>query len=1447
MSARLPASFPLGARLRFAPRCWAWLAIATALAAPARGHAGESGAGADASAEALPCKPGVIRPQPKATPPQAPSKDLLEREREIAELRRVVEKYQERVDDAVRTAYRREREAVRRKFVARITPAEETERARRLDAIAAFRAYLAKRHGEKREGDDPGPMNASEPEVTFRLAELLFEEATDRHLVATRIWSAQAEKRRESPQSPEPAPDYREAIAAYRALVRTFPSFASRDAAMYMIAYCLGEQGDAKGSRDAFEDLAGVPGTTYLAEAWLRVGEYHFERAEHEAAIDAYRRSAESGPGPFLDKALYKLAWSHYRRGPRHPTSWAESASVFAELVEVAPDSPLRQEALQYLAILYADHGGLPAVKAAVSGKPWGEEVIEALAYVWYEQANWEDAATTYALTLEANPDDDDAPLWANRRLLALEHLARDEEVARAREELHARYGSGSVWQTQRAASKSVVLAANAVAEPALLQAAIYRHQQAQWSRNELDYEHAARLYGKYLLHYPGRPAAYDIAFYRAECLYFAGRFEDAAKAYGLVLELATEGPWHAEAAFSRFKAREQVAGLGEIEVIPPAEGAAIQPVPAALREVAKAAEDFTCIAPTDWRVPEALFRAAQVQYTHGRFASARARAEAVIAAVPKEDFAAYAATLVVDSWRLEGRFDRAEEDATRFAALAPGRTPAMVTATREALDRVAVEAGFQVARSLDSKGDHGRAAAKYLSIAERAPKAGVATLAAKALFAAGEALEKEGRSAQAARAFGDVAAKHRDDALAEPAAFRRAQNLARVLEVETAARVYSSFVLDQPFSADAPAAAWNAALLWEAAGRQAEAAAAYERLADTSSTTAAGRAAAWVAAGNAWLAAGKTARAARDFELVASAGDTPDPLRVQALAGLARTARAAKESGDADTVHAVDLQLDLLHAGRSTPESARAAAEAALVAAETLYRGFEASPVSGKDPAKVEIRLKAKHQQLLRAREAYLAITALGDPDATTQALHRVGEGYAALASAIRALPAASTREEVAGPLDEKAVSALTRNLELAAQARVATEWTAKSRRLLARLAPSRFPVPRDDAFEPPQDDVWAVPSMLAPGALLASAAGAPGVRPLAPTLAVVVERFTDAQRAGDAGALGAIEAELAALVAGLPADAPARDAAIAWHDLGVVREALANHNGAIDAFRAALGKDRTLAAAAAGLSAELGRAGDVDVAISFAREWLASNPGDADVRVNLSGALRRKNDAPAALAMAIEALAADARDGRARRAAVVSALLAKRVPLALFAAREGLALAPDDPEAWITLGLAMRRSAKNRIGRDAGRGVLVRGVAAHEKHARLRHAAGAAMLADGNAADAIAHLERATESSTDAAAWVALAAARRVAKDPSGATRAAERALGLRSEDPAALRALGLAKWDAGDLPGTEDAFTRHLAVTASDRPPADPVPGWLEEVRALRAAASRDPEAP
>ena len=1437
---------------RLLPIRWALLAAAIAAGASLGSfdlHATDAPATQASGADdvgILPCLPGIIRPKTAGTPVPGvrPSKLLEEQEKEVAATRVRADAFQRATDEAVREAWRREREAVRAKFVARAKPIQERERIARAAAIDEFKAFVAARGNSKEAG-----------EATYRLAELQFETASDAYAIAHQKWEAETENAAVNALAPgpEPRPDYLDAVATYRTLVARFDGYGKRDGALYMIAFCLGEMRDAKGARDSFEELASsAPKSEYAPEAWLRVGEYHFDRGELWAAIDAYGHATGSADSPYYDKALYKLAWSWYRLADaKHPAAWEESARTFGRLLDAAPSSTLRSEALQYLARIYADHGGPPEVRRAIAGRAWAQDVFPALAQVWFEEGTWTDSAEAFRLALENAPDADGAPVWAHRRGLCLARSGKPAEAAAAREELHRHYGTGSAWAAARATKPALLASTAALAEPALLQAAVFAHQRAQDSGAESEYQRAGVLYGEYLARYPGRPAAYDIAFYRAECLYYARHFAEAADAYGEVLLFSTDDRWHAEAAFSRVKAREKL--LGALPVIgdDPALVEAAKPLAPEARAYAAAAEDFTCVAPTDWRVPEALYRASQVYYGARRLVAARSRAEAVVGAAPQEDLGAFAATLVVDAWRLEGNWSKVESAAARFAAIDLGRTPLIRESTKTSLHRVALEAGYRVAEEFEAHGQRADAAAKFLALAGANPKSEIAP---RALFSAADLFEKLGAGAKAGELFQRVSKSYPTSPLAATALFRNARVHERILLLPKAAEAFTEYARKLPQGADSAAATWNAAVIFEAGARWSDAAAAWDRYAE-SHPKGDDAAEARMRGAECWTRAGKSDRSLRAWRALVASTAFEGPRNVLALAGLSRAERAARLPSDSDARRALEAQALLLKRGESTPESARASARAGLAKAADLSKSFDAVTITLPE-SKMRSALRVKHDLLASLEDTLLAAAASGDPDAATEALDRIGEAYAAYARAVLEAPVPpgpkrsrdAWREkaiQTAEPLQEKAAAAFRHNLELAARAGVVTPWTRRSEAGLATLDPEHVRPPREDARPLPPSDVWALPSMLAPPGVRVADAG-PAIPSTSGTaLAREIESWQAARGAGDRSQLVAAEQRIAAVVTRIAAEPASELTSIAWLDLGVAREAIDDHAGANVAFEAALNAGHDLAPAAAGEVAALARKGNADTAILAANEWLSRHPQDAAVRANLAGAQHLRGNAALALDTAIDALGFDSNLGAARRGVVEYALASGRPELAVFAAREGVAFAPADPRAIECLGLALRRSGDERVyGRAAGREVLVAGAAKFPADARLGHAAGVALLEDGDAKHALALLEKAAPHAADPGAWTALAAARRENGDAAPAAQAADAALAMRPDDPDALRNRGLAAADAGDFTAAESAFTRYLAKTQGTRGTDDPVAAWLADSIARRKAREGAP---
>ena len=97
-------------------------------------------------------------------------------------------------------------------------------------------------------------------------------------------------------------------------LEKRWPKYKFADAAMYLQGFCELKAGDIEKSIATLSEIENhYPNSTYIAEAWLRVGEMRFDDGDFEKAADAYGRAASRALVTNDDVnymlALYKLGW----------------------------------------------------------------------------------------------------------------------------------------------------------------------------------------------------------------------------------------------------------------------------------------------------------------------------------------------------------------------------------------------------------------------------------------------------------------------------------------------------------------------------------------------------------------------------------------------------------------------------------------------------------------------------------------------------------------------------------------------------------------------------------------------------------------------------------------------------------------------------------------------------------------------------------------------------------------------------------------------------------------------------------------------------------------------------------------------------------------------------------------------------------------------------------
>ncbi|MEC7751148.1 MAG: tetratricopeptide repeat protein [Myxococcota bacterium] len=509
-------------------------------------------------------------------------------EETMARFRAVAEAYNQEVTDVIKRRRNARLERLNIDFEEKMAAIEARMGIRRQQAIEAFERFV------KRYPNDA----VYTPPAMFRLAELHYEEAKQANLIAEERYEEQMELFNDGKLSEEPPAtqmDLSRSIELYETILKRFPGYERNDAVQYLWAYCQAEIGEIERERDGFLALVrNYPDSQFRTEAWLRVGENYFDEDMLCEALDAYSKVLSDTESSLYDKALYKVAWTHYKLD-----RFEDAVGRFFQLVDFAEErakktgqrgSDVRTEAIQYLAISATeDRWGRPRVPETLEGcrevtagdeswdeqeilaqeereargipeppkvqpherlgmmfekageKPYRREIYNEVANVIYDMQAFNLYIPLARKLIEIEPMHPDNPQITWNLILALDQLGEDTrtEAALEREKLNAAYGPGSPWQEANENRPSKIRQAMRFAQDALSSSALFRFALAQKYVEEgklaLAAEEAriaAGYFETYIKRYPYDADIYEYKFYRAVCLQTAAQWLAAADAF---------------------------------------------------------------------------------------------------------------------------------------------------------------------------------------------------------------------------------------------------------------------------------------------------------------------------------------------------------------------------------------------------------------------------------------------------------------------------------------------------------------------------------------------------------------------------------------------------------------------------------------------------------------------------------------------------------------------------------------------------------------------------------------------------------------------------------------------------------------------------------------------------------------------------------------------------
>jgi len=637
-------------------------------------------------------------------------------------------------------------------------------------------------------------------------------------------------------------------------------------------------------------------------------------------------------------------------------------------------------------------------------------------------------------------------------------------------------------------------------------------------------YMKAAHYYKAFLDRFPNHKNAYKLRFYYAEILYDQVKdFKTAAAEYEKVVAEDTKGEYVEDAALGVIYSIEELmvqAGLreratkGSVQVVKTKESKAdmkakaAKPIPRTplhplekryiaaadkyVEVLSKALKDpaFRKKYPKRGKmIPEIMFIAAQTFYRHGMFRDAVERLMVIFDLYPKHRMANIAVNTIIDAYARLKHWEKIEEWARKLI-----RERNFLVKTRAELEQMIAIAKTEHARDLTKQRRYDEAIRIQQEIVDEFGRKNK-DLASKALYNIGVIHESARRFPQAVAAYEQVIKRYKGQDVAVQAQF----DIGVLYENQTKfAEAAAAFIKMKQFKDKAQKdkvadAIRNAALIYEALEQYDEAYKTFQLYVKTYKTNEDTPTVAFHAAEVAakkGTAEGHT-QAAKAFEKVARTFGRKDKQY-----NLRATAAAGNEYKKADKVknrkRAVKLFNKALKAWNelATPNkktgkvvapaaSTKAyAGMASLELAEYVYDDYARLKLKAlNNRGKFDVRLLkntliAKAEALAKTQQAFEKVLAFKDPGMAAAAAFRMGLIYYEFAESLfnAEVPPGLTEEqtdeyryqleEVAAPIQEKALTAFTLALKNALNKGVYNKWSRLSAKYAAKVNPDEFPI---------------------------------------------------------------------------------------------------------------------------------------------------------------------------------------------------------------------------------------------------------------------------------------------------------------------------------------------------------------------------------------------------
>jgi tetratricopeptide (TPR) repeat protein len=680
-------------------------------------------------------------------------------------------------------------------------------------------------------------------ELWLRLAELYVEKAG---LIDFRkegeydqaLKEYEAGKRKIKPRLDlhEPHEYNNKAIQLYEWFVRDFPKDDKIDQALFFLGYNYYELGNLKRGTEFYTRLAKeYPHSPYVIEANFALGEYYFDAEKWDLAKKYYAQVLRYKRHRLFGFSLYKTAWAEFRTGHSQKALHLMEALIRQGREQAAQAAlegrkninrnRLDNEGLRDIVLFYADIGDPQKAPDyfhnLTDNNP--DDYIEKLAYYYGDKGNLAGARYLFNYLISVRPT---SPKAFDYKYQIVRLYAPAKQSREFREEMFSwvkDFAPGSEWANANAGNKDLMANSYKLRETTLRNYVLQEHQTAQNSRAPYSQNLALEGYRLYLSEFTDSPVIADMHFYFGELLYDMKKFEDAGAQYRWVAENGKGSKFYSRALENTVLALEK--GLPSDAEIAKRVGKSVEPVPLDphIENFITAVLAYIHQFPSNEKAAEMKFRVGRLYYQHNQFDQAIPYFKEIVMKHPKTKYAEYSANLLLDIYNLKKDYAGLEKTGKELLA---NPTFADSQAGKD-VKGVMEKANFKKAQDLEVAKNYGDSAAQYEAFARQNPGS---ELASMAIFNAAINYERAGED-------GKAIAMHKEILSRGKSADQFKQKSRRIVaklyqssgQLDEAASEFQACAAEAGKDPLAPNLYFNAAILYEAIGRNADAIRNYE------------------------------------------------------------------------------------------------------------------------------------------------------------------------------------------------------------------------------------------------------------------------------------------------------------------------------------------------------------------------------------------------------------------------------------------------------------------------------------------------------------------------------------------------------------------------------------------------------------------------------------------